>query len=79
MPSPIKTCLTCGKITQPTAQFCPRCGSAFLRIWPVPAAVWPHALDRLQPLSSCGPPARHWAFIAGRLLRQAWQIILAFW
>lgn len=27
-----KTCLTCGKMMGPIAQYCPRCGSAFLRL-----------------------------------------------
>lgn len=79
MPAPVKICLTCGKVIQPAAQFCPRCGSAFLRISPVPMVIAADASARLAPAAVPCPPVHHWAFILGRLLRQTWDLILAFW
>ena len=80
----IKNCLTCGKTIKPVAQYCPRCGSAFLRIseaLPLPAAPPVCPSTRLRPQWELVPIefAHPWPWYVGRVLRRAWGLILAFW
>jgi len=64
-----KTCLTCGKMMTPVAQFCPRCGSAFLRIsGALPGKSIPAADQAvpLAPTASAEPTPR---------LRPNWELL----
>ena len=84
-----KTCLTCGKMMPAGAQFCSRCGGAFLRV----SNALPDAAMYVRYGET--PPAQAGAFAAaarnlpllghtlawyaGNLVRRTWLFLRAIW
>jgi predicted RNA-binding Zn-ribbon protein involved in translation (DUF1610 family) len=89
-----KTCLTCGKTMTPVALYCPRCGSAFLRISDaLSRATGPQVYQSAHGAEDTALPpqvrpqwemfpvefVRPWPWYLGRVLKRAWGLMLAYW